>query len=119
MKGSVFFLLGGAAGIGEQVARQAAVAGAKLAICDIKEEAGTALAHEVGGSFFYCNAANAEGVKDAVSRCATELGTPTYAHLNSGVMTVPSDAPFTPFEEAPVDAVPRQRSIDRLRFINM
>ena len=112
MEGSVFFILGGATGIGAEVVRQAANAGAKVAICDINEEAGAALAAEVDGIFIPCDAASEESVGQAVSRCVTEMGTPTYAHLNSGVMTIPSDAPFTPFEKSPTDAYRRVMSVN-------
>ena len=112
MENSVFFILGGAAGIGAETVRQAANAGAKVAICDIDEEAGDRLATETSSVFIRCNAASEESVGQAVSRCTTELGTPTYAHLNSGVMTVPSDAPFTPFDNAPVDAYRRVMSVN-------
>ncbi len=112
MENSVFFILGGATGIGAEVVRQAANAGAKVAICDIDEEAGNRLATETDGIFIPCNAASEESVEQAISRCAAELGTSTYAHLNSGVMTVPSDAPFTPFEKAPVEAYRRVMSVN-------
>lgn len=112
MENSVFFILGGAAGIGAETVRQAANAGAKVAICDINEEAGDRLAAETGGIFIPCNAASEESVERAICRCVAELGTPAYAHLNSGVMSLPSDAPFTPFEKAPVDAYRRVMSVN-------
>ena len=112
MKNSVFFILGGAAGIGAEVVRSVASSGAKVAICDIDAAAGERLAAETGGMFIHCNAASEESVGEAVARCVAELGKPTYAHLNSGVMTAPSDAPFTPFENASLEAYRRVMSVN-------
>ena len=40
---------------------------------------------------------------DAVARCTDELGVPTLAHLNAGIMTVPTDDPFLAIEDVTVE----------------
>lgn len=103
MKNKVALLTGAASGIGAEVARQVATAGAKVAILDVDDQHGAPLAQELGGLFLHCNVANREEWLTAVETVVTSLGVPDYAHLNAGIMSQPADAPFMAIEELPVE----------------
>ena len=51
LEGIGAFVAGGASGLGEATARELATRGARVAIADLNEERGAALAEEIGGSF--------------------------------------------------------------------
>jgi NAD(P)-dependent dehydrogenase (short-subunit alcohol dehydrogenase family) len=61
------FVAGGASGLGEATARELARRGARVAIADLNEERGSALAEEIGGSF-----AKADVTDEAQVRAAVE-----------------------------------------------
>lgn len=54
---------GGASGLGEAVARNFADKGARVALFDINEEAGQALAYEIGGHFVRVDVSDSESVR--------------------------------------------------------
>ncbi|MBR9830175.1 MAG: SDR family oxidoreductase [Oceanospirillales bacterium] len=56
---------GGASGLGEGAARALAAAGAKVAIFDLQEERGQAIAEELGGIFVRCDVSSAESAEAA------------------------------------------------------
>ncbi len=102
MKNKTALVTGAATGIGAQVCRALAAQGAKVAVCDINADAGVALAQEIGGEFIGCDVTNLERVEAAVARCIKNLGMPSYAHLNAGIMTVPTDDEFLAIENVSV-----------------
>ncbi|NIP15218.1 MAG: SDR family NAD(P)-dependent oxidoreductase [Pseudomonadales bacterium] len=85
---AIALVTGGATGIGAEVCRQLAGAGARVAICDVNEADGAPLAESVGGEFLFCDVADVASMEGAVVGCCERLGVPDYAHLNAGVMTV-------------------------------
>ena len=99
----VALVTGAATGIGAATVRQLSENGAKVAVCDINETVGSALADEVGGTFIPCNVADFDSVASAVAACADLLGEPTLVHLNAGIMTVPTDDPFLAIEDVSVE----------------
>ena len=99
MAGEVLLVTGGATGIGAAVATLATEKGCTVAICDVNEEAGRALARQLGGRFISCDVTDLQSVSAAVDECERELGVPTYAHLNAGIMTVPTGDPYLAIEE--------------------
>ena len=99
LEGKVALVTGAASGIGAAVAQQLAEAGAKVALCDVSEAAGTELAAQLGGEFIRCDVSSYDNFSDAVATCIDILGVPDYAHLNAGVMTVGADEPFLPIED--------------------
>jgi NAD(P)-dependent dehydrogenase (short-subunit alcohol dehydrogenase family) len=58
---------GGASGLGEATARMLAAKGAKVAILDMQEARGTAIAAEIGGRFFSCDITNEASVDAALA----------------------------------------------------
>lgn len=102
MKNKIALVTGGATGIGAQVCRAMAAEGAKVAVCDINADAGVALARDIGGEFIGCDVTSFERVEAAVARCVKSLGVPDYAHLNAGIMTVPTGGEFLAIEDVSI-----------------
>lgn len=100
---NVALITGAATGIGAATARQLAAKDIKVAVCDVNETAGTALAEEIGGLFVHCDVTDYASVEQAVARCCETLGTPGYVHLNAGIMTVPTGDDFLAIEDVSLD----------------
>ncbi len=81
LEGASAIVTGGASGIGEASARQLAAKGAKVVIADLNEEAGQAVASELGGLFVKCDVSSEEDGAAAVA-AASEMG-PLRALVNS------------------------------------
>ena len=103
MSDKIALVTGAASGIGAATARQLASAGIKVAACDVNAAGGAAIAKEIGGEFIPCNVTSFEDVERAVGECIERLGVPDFAHLNAGVMTVPTDAPFLAIEDVTIE----------------
>jgi len=73
-KGHAAIVTGGASGLGAATARALAVAGARVAIFDVNEAEGQAVAAEIGGLFAVCNVADAESAERAVAAAKTAHG---------------------------------------------
>jgi 3-hydroxyacyl-CoA dehydrogenase / 3-hydroxy-2-methylbutyryl-CoA dehydrogenase len=67
IQGSRALVAGGASGLGAATARLLAARGAEVTIADLQDEAGSALASEIGGSFVHADVTDAEAVAAAVS----------------------------------------------------
>jgi NAD(P)-dependent dehydrogenase (short-subunit alcohol dehydrogenase family) len=63
-----------------------------VAVLDIDESNGVAVAREVGGIFIACDVGNAEHWEAATRRIADELGGLDFVHLNAGIATRPPAA---------------------------
>ena len=98
------FVTGAATGIGAEVCRALAAAGARVAVCDINADAGVALAEEIDGEFIGCDVTDFDRVEAAVARCIKSFGIPAYAYLNAGIMTVPTNSPFLAIEDVTLAA---------------
>ena len=75
----------------------------QVAICDVNVEAGQALAKEIGGLFLPCDVTRLSSMTSAANNCIKALGVPDYVHLNAGIMTVPTGAPFLAIEDVSLD----------------
>lgn len=95
----VLLVTGGATGIGAAVATLGAEKGFKVAICDVNEPVGSALAEQLGGRFIHCDVTDLASVSAAVGQCERELGVPKYVHLNAGIMTVPTGDAYLAIED--------------------
>ncbi|PLZ01178.1 3-hydroxyacyl-CoA dehydrogenase [Burkholderia sp. WAC0059] len=73
IRDGVFLVTGGASGLGAATARMFANEGGRLVIADLNEDAGTALARELGGRFVECDVGREEDGERAMA-CALELG---------------------------------------------
>jgi NAD(P)-dependent dehydrogenase (short-subunit alcohol dehydrogenase family) len=87
LRDKLALLTGGAGGIGRATALSLAEAGAVVVVADWDEQAGRAVADEVGGHFFQVDVrdldANVEMVRFAVDQC----GGIDHVFLNAGVAT--------------------------------
>ncbi|SNR80734.1 SDR family NAD(P)-dependent oxidoreductase [Blastococcus mobilis] len=79
--GASAIVTGGASGIGAAVARRLAGLGARVVVSDVQDEAGQALADEIGGTFVHVDVTDTEQLKAAVA-AAVELG-PLRVLVNS------------------------------------
>ncbi len=104
---NIALITGGATGIGAATAQLLSQQGARVAILDVNESQGEALAADIGGRFYHCNVTDFESVTAAVAQCRHDLGTPTYAHLNAGIMTVPTGSDFLAIETVSVEQYQR------------
>ena len=95
---------GGASGLGEATARELAARGARVAIADLNEERGPALAEELGGLFTAADVTDPERVSAAVEEAAEAFGGLRLAVSCAGIgwaeRTVKRDGPaaLAPFE---------------------
>ena len=76
---------GGASGLGSATAARLAELGARVAIFDLNEEAGAALAERLGGSFHHLDVTSAESVDAALAAAEAKLGTPRILVNCAGV----------------------------------
>ncbi len=103
MSKKIGLVTGAATGIGAAVCRKLASADIRVAVCDINEADGRALAEEISGEFISCDVTELASVERAVATCVENLGVPDYVHLNAGVMTVPTDDPYLAIEDVTVE----------------
>ncbi|MEV4108020.1 SDR family NAD(P)-dependent oxidoreductase [Nonomuraea sp. NPDC049695] len=76
---------GGAGGIGAAVARRFARAGARVAIADVDESAGRAVAAEIGGLFVPADVSREQDNHSMVEAAVSAFGGLDIVHLNAGV----------------------------------
>ncbi len=81
LNGSSAVVTGGASGIGAAAARQLAAKGAKVVVADLQEEAGNAVADQIGGAFCKVDVTNTDDIINAIEM-ATSMG-PLKALVNS------------------------------------
>lgn len=76
IKGSVAVITGGASGLGEATARKFVEGGAKVAILDLQEEKGRALADEFGNDVIFCLAdvTDEKSVQQAIAKTVDSFG---------------------------------------------
>lgn len=74
IRGLAAIVTGGASGLGGATAALLAQRGAKVTIFDMNEEAGEALAREIGGAFIRCNVTDEQNTIDAIAAAETKNG---------------------------------------------
>ena len=86
----VVLVTGGATGIGEELVRQFARQGARVAFFDVQDEAGVALRNELSTAgcatplYLHCDLTDVDALKDSVGRVVAELGTVDVLVNNAG-----------------------------------
>jgi len=87
LRDKVALVTGAAGGLGSATARALAARGAIVVASDINEEAGAAVAAEVGGHFVACDVADLDANRDAVAFAVDTCGGLDLAFLNAGIST--------------------------------
>jgi NAD(P)-dependent dehydrogenase (short-subunit alcohol dehydrogenase family) len=77
---------GGASGIGEATARRLAADGYRIAVVDLNQAGGEAVAKALGGRFFSCDVASAKAVDAVAAAVQKELGPPAVLVTSAGII---------------------------------
>jgi NAD(P)-dependent dehydrogenase (short-subunit alcohol dehydrogenase family) len=83
--GKVALVTGGSGGIGRAVCRALADAGAAVVVVDVAQDAGRAVADEVGGHFVRADVARMEDNHAMVRFAVEQCGGLDLVHLNAGI----------------------------------
>jgi NAD(P)-dependent dehydrogenase (short-subunit alcohol dehydrogenase family) len=83
----VALITGGAGGIGSAVARRLAGQGWTVAIADVQDERGLALATELGGAYHHLDVSDEAANRAVVAAVVEQYGGLDLAFLNAGVST--------------------------------
>ncbi len=100
IKGKVAIITGGASGLGEATVRRFAAAGAAIAVFDLNDEAGRALATELGAAVAYhrVNVADEAAVADAITKTENAFGPAhiccNFAGIGPAAKTLGKDGPM-------------------------
>ncbi|MDX9865424.1 MAG: beta-ketoacyl-ACP reductase [Anaerolineaceae bacterium] len=118
LKDKVCLITGGAAGIGKATAVRFAEEGAKVAICDVDQEAGEAVAAELGGdaSFYMVNVADREDVQKWVDAVYEKYGSVDVLVNNAGITR---DARFVKVKEGELVGQMGEDDFDRVISVNL
>ena len=116
IRDNVFLITGGASGLGAATARLFASEGGKIVVADLNQDAGVALAQELGGVFVKCDVSREEDAIQAVD-AAVKLGTLrgliNCAGVAPAIKTVGKDGPH------PLESFTRTISINLIGTFNM
>ncbi len=97
LSGTSAIVTGGASGLGAATAQALAKEGVKVALWDLNEEKGEALAKELGGIFCKTNVADEASVADALAKSVSAHGAPSIlincAGIAIGEKTVGKNGP--------------------------
>jgi NAD(P)-dependent dehydrogenase (short-subunit alcohol dehydrogenase family) len=87
VSGVAAIVTGGASGLGAATAEMLASKGAKVAVFDLNEEAGTALAKRIGGAFFKTNVTDDASVTEAIASAEAAHGVARVLVNCAGIAT--------------------------------
>ncbi|WP_118179621.1 3-hydroxyacyl-CoA dehydrogenase [Paraburkholderia phosphatilytica] len=115
IRDNAFLITGGASGLGAATARMIVEHGGKVALADLNEAAGNALAKELGGVFVKCDVTredDAVAAVDAAVKLGTLRGLINCAGVAPAVKTVGKDGPH------PLDAFSKVVAINLIGTFN-
>jgi NAD(P)-dependent dehydrogenase (short-subunit alcohol dehydrogenase family) len=93
LENKVIVIVGGGNGIGAATAREAAKLGAKVAIADVADDLGNAVAQETGATYFHLDIRNRQEWEDVLGKVAAEFGGIDILHISAAVLTRPANVP--------------------------
>ena len=101
LEGKVAAITGAASGFGECAARLFTSEGCKVVLGDIQDEAGAALADELGSSAVYvhCNVTSEDDIANMVDTAVSEFGRLDIMYNNAGIVGAVGPIDTTPTEE--------------------
>ncbi len=101
LEGKVAAITGAASGFGAAAARRFVAEGARVVIGDIQQEAGQALAKELGEAAIYvdCNVTNEDHIAGMVDTAVAEFGKLDIMYNNAGIVGTVGPISQTPAEE--------------------
>lgn len=96
LQDKVVLITGAASGIGAATAREAAKLGASVVVADVNDEAGQAVAAELGApaTYQHLDVTSMQEWEDVLGKVVAEYGGIDIVHLNAGVLTRPADVPI-------------------------
>lgn len=103
LEGRVCVVTGGSLGIGRATCQLMAKEGARVAVCDVLDVEGRALANEVGGVYWHMDVSDEASVKTAIGEIASRFGRIDVLVNNAGIAG--SSKPTHETTEAEWDAV--------------
>lgn len=95
---AVALVTGGASGIGAAICRRLASGGTRVAVADLDDAGGAAVAEEVGGMFVHTDVTERADLEHAVSATEQRWGRLDVAALNAGVSSAARSS-LEPFDE--------------------
>ncbi|KWE53093.1 3-hydroxy-2-methylbutyryl-CoA dehydrogenase [Burkholderia ubonensis] len=116
IRGNVFLITGGASGLGAGTARMLAQEGGKVVLADLNQDAGEALAQELGGVFVRCDVSreeDAQAAVDAATRAGTLRGLVNCAGIAPAAKTVGKDGAH------PLDVFTKTINVNLVGTFNM
>ncbi len=87
LSGKVALVTGGAGGLGHATGRALVAAGATVVVADVAEDAGRAVAEELGGHFVRADVSRPEDNRAMVDFALEQCGGLDLVHLNAGVVS--------------------------------
>ncbi len=100
LDGKAVLITGAASGIGRATAEMAAAEGAELLLSDVNDQAGEALAAQLGdaASFAACDVTSEEQVEDLVAKASSRVGRLDGAFNCAGILGTVALTTDTPFD---------------------
>jgi NAD(P)-dependent dehydrogenase (short-subunit alcohol dehydrogenase family) len=92
LDGKVSVVTGGCSGIGLATVRRFAEEGAHVVVADLADDAGAALAAEVGGAFVHCDVADKDDVDALFTTAVERFGRLDVAFNNAGISPPDDDS---------------------------
>ena len=88
----VSVVTGGASGLGRALCERLVDEGQSVALLDVAEDQGRAVAEDIGATFFLCDVSCRDRWAEVASEISSKMGVPNFVALNAGIMTRPPSA---------------------------